>query len=776
MDAPDRVERTITDQGHAEDLPPVVRKILGDVKERESNAPVWDGTSTTSSSSIHLDPVDLTLDLHVKQAILKRTKIRHQTRSPDAGEDWPDEADPPDNFCEPAVAFFEPREPIVRLHVDKMEEMVSKLVTTLLLRRRQLSTLADTTSSDRHISLRLKEIADRIESLQGDTRLPSYTFYDSRITAIERWRLNSAIEKLFENMVADHSNIDLILAKICYNLLVSTSPPNIQTYNILIRSFNRFKMYELSQAVVDSFLFQSKFRPSSETIHLLLDHYSGQKDEAGFKAMVNRMRAVDGDMRMRMRTVDTLSRWHVQEWATTRKVLLKEGILREKVPRDSAIFDSLINGFLELDMVKAAVRYLRAALHEGMQVSSSTLLRLVQACTSTLDYQAGLSVLRLLLGYWQRSSEQVVYNGQARLAVHQLFGLCGIKPSLDSTRSLPRGVSRVFLQSLQRHMAMQSLEDALDHFAARIIKVRALLVNSNGSDVHSKKTKNENINRNIKQALSLLYAASRHEQLRSLKKDTNNDRAATLRNTNPVQTESIAAQYKKLPTGWRQKYDGVIRRNPNLSWSERHEIISYFRQGKQLTQEHPLYMATLGHWNRIKKDLTTWSKSKKEAGWELTVAVEEKSLKPRPPKIWQEIGEDVATLEREIAVKEKSLGQGISKTWQEIREDVAALEETLSLKEKSLHRKTSKKLWEVKENIAIFKLTIALSESSLSREVAKVQPPLRPEEPPKCSTPRMPVASLTLSPPFLPRTSPTLYIPLAPSPTHENSRLEARAG
>ena len=769
MDAPDRVERMLTDQGHVGDLLPVVRAILGDTSKR-ANAPIRDGMSLTSSPSIHLDPVDLTLDLHVKQAISKSHRIQHQTISSETEEDWPNVADAPDKICESAANLFEPREPADQIHVDKMEEMVSKLVSTLLLRRRQLSTLADTTSSDDDISLRLKEIAGRIESLQGDTRLPSYSFYDHRKSAIERWRLNSALEKLFENMAADQSNIDLILAKICYNLLVSTSPPNIKTYNVLIRSFNRFKIYELSQVVIDSFLFQSKFKPNPETIRLILDHYSKQKDKLGFKAMVNRMRAVDGDMRMRTREVGDMSRWHVQEWATTRKVILKKGLLREKVPRDSTIFDSLINGFLELDMVRAAMCYLRAALREGMHVSSSTLLRLVQTCASTLDYKTGLSVLRLLLGYCQRSSEQVVYNSQARLAVHQLFGLCGINPSLDSTTQLPHGVSQTALQNLQRHMAMQSLEDAMDHFAARLMKVRDLLVNSNDSEAQSTRSKNEFVNRNIKKALSLLYAASRDAHRRSLKKDANNNRAATMRNTNTLHTISIATQYSKLPTEWQQTYDGVIKCNSNLSWSERHKIMSYFQQGKQLPQEHPLYLATLSQWNRNKRRLTMWPKSATGTGWELTVADEEKCLEPRPPGNWREISEEVEALRRRILLQEKYLDEGPSDTWQEIKDGVAALEVTLSAREKSVRRKT-KIGWEIKEHIAAFKRKIAFNENSVNQEASNVQPPSQSKESPTEAPRRITVAPLNS---FPPRTPPALYITHAP--TQNNSRLEAHAG
>ena len=570
MDEPERVERTVPDAGHPQNLPSIVRSVLG---ERRLRAADWNGTSLTTSRTIHHDPVDITLDLHLKQSLAIPTVTHQLSPSPEVEGYWPDGA----------YTNFSPREPLARLHVDKMEEMISKLVTRLLLRSRDLSNLVDFSIAKTDISFQVKEIAKRLESLQGsDTRLPSYTFYDLRAAALERWRLNSAIQTLLENTATDHSNVGLILAKICYNLLVSSTPPNIQTYNILIHYLTRLRLYELAQVVVDSFLYESKFKPSSTTIQLILNHYSVQKDTAGFRAIVNRMRAADGDMRMRKRSLDSLCKPQIQEWAMTTKVLQKGGYLREKIPRDSNIFDSLINGFLELDLLKSAVRYLRAALREGMQVSSKTLLRVVEECTRVLDYEAGLLVLRALLRQWEEdSSSTILYSSQARLAVHRLFGLCGIKPSLDSRRLLPRNVSRIAVVNLQRHMTIQSIEDKIDRFAERIMSVETALVGSQAKNGF-RPTSVEYITK----ALSILRAGFHIDRTRHLKKEANNEEAATLRDAKPTEHKPwLAAQYEKLPTKWMKKYDLMIGRNPDLCWSDRLKIISHYQRGNDLTCE-----------------------------------------------------------------------------------------------------------------------------------------------------------------------------------------------
>ena len=529
-----------------------------------------------SIRNIQYDDLQTTLDLHLKQA-LESSHGTSESRSPESEEDWSDEAEADPNFL--------PREPASRLHVDKMEGMVSKLVTRLLVRSRDLSVGKKPSASDPENFLQMKGIATQLELLRGmDTRLPSYTFYNPQGARKEQRQLNNALETLFGQTATDGSNIKVIIAKMCYNLLVSSTPPSIQTYDILIRSLTRLRLHDLAQIVVDSFLLDSRFMPTSTTIKLILDHYSARKDANGFRAIVNRMRAVDGDMRIKKRSIHSLHKSKEQKWALTSKVLHKGCFLREKVSRDSNIFDSLINGFLDLDQLRSAVRYLRAALREGVQLSSETLCRIVVACTRVLDFKDGLLVLRALLDQWEgENASRVVYSSAARFAIRRLFCLCGIEPSLKSTTPLPGKVSRVAVKNLQRHVAITSLEEKLHNFSARITSVEAMLA-------HAAESCGDTRTIYIGKALSVLYSASNRERARSLKLEKyDNENAALTSAKMGNQMDWISIQYRELATKWKKQYDIAIKHNPTFSCADRLEIISIYQEGRSVLPQHRLF-------------------------------------------------------------------------------------------------------------------------------------------------------------------------------------------
>jgi hypothetical protein len=594
MDEPERVERTVPDLNQAQGLSGVVGTLYSG-KKTSMRRPHWDGTNFATISRSQYD-LDMTLDLHLKQCLESSTGSRENPQSSELEGDWPDEVD---------TLGFTPREPVTRIHLDKMEEMVSKLVTRLLLQMKSSLALDGASAARNDLSLRLKEMASRIESLQRfDTRLPTYRFDEARPFASERWRLNAAIQSLFENVEADHSNLDVILAKICYNLLISTTPPNIQTYNVLIGCLNRLKLYELAQVVVDSFFNDSKFKPNSAFIRLVLDHYSMQKDAVGFRNIVNRMRAVDGDMRIKRQPLDTLTFPNVQQWALSSKVLQKRAILREKVHRDSDIFDSLINGFLRLGNLKTAVVYVKAALRERQWISARTFFCVVKACVDTLDYRAGLSLLRCVLRQGEDSTPTIIQSSLGRLAIRHLFALCGIRPSLHSERlekPLPRMVSRDAIHSLLRLMRMESLGASIDRFAARIGDVKyALGLAESGPAlepdelVEKGDTKAGRFGqidiRGLRKATEILRTGSHFEQRRIRQRHLNEEQYAMQRKVETTECKPwLVVLYQKLPEKWKKMYDNSVELIPDMPWSDRLELLSSFSCGRQITPDHPIY-------------------------------------------------------------------------------------------------------------------------------------------------------------------------------------------
>jgi hypothetical protein len=475
-----------------------ISKICDGERSAERRNPVlavWDGirwSTATASKDAQSTIQPKVLDPHDSITKLARMPANHSPANIFVGEEeWIDE-----DF----ERVLPPRKPRNYVQIRKVEEAVLKLIDRLLLQSMANSSIQSSSLSAGAIAdltAQMKEMTMRIDALRhGHTRVPSYSYLDAKSVRQEQAELHDALRVLLKKAESNQSSIDIILAKICYNLLISTSPPNITTYNVLIEHFTRLERHDLAQIVVDSFLDETRYRPNTMTVCVLLDHFVAKRDSRGFRKIIKRMRAVDGDMRIKRRALSALSIPSVQDWARSNKVIHRNGFLSQKVSRNAHIFDSLIQGCLKLADVRSAIRYLRAALREGCQVKSGTLCEIAVECVEQLDYKAGRSLLHTILLQWEDNislNHGIEYCRASRHAVYQILNFCGV--SADLTEQLPVKGSRDALervkasrnalrrvkaslnalQRLVRHMTIMSVADSVDRFSERVSLVQSVL-------------------------------------------------------------------------------------------------------------------------------------------------------------------------------------------------------------------------------------------------------------------------------------------------------------
>jgi hypothetical protein len=366
---------------------------------------------------------------------------------------------------------LQPREPRRQLHLRKMEEMIAKLVDRLLRQTSIYSVESSAAPGPNDIREQMNEMAQRIGMLRtGFTRLPTYSWDDMESVQEQRSALHRSLTALCYRTDPSKPSIDLMLAKVCYNLLISTAPPSIFTYNTLLREFNRLRQPNLTEIVIDSYFYESKLKLTRTTGRLILDHYRIKKDPHGFSAVSKRMGGHDKSMRIKRRHVDVLWMHKVKEWAMTNKVIHREAFLYQKMPREAAIFDSLICGSLEMKRVRCAIRYVRAAFRDGWEVTSETLCKVIKSCLAEFDRLAGISLLRAILG-WAMNYDipTTFYSKMVRSHVYRLLSLCGISPSLGSKQGLPLRLPGDLLEQMLLRMNVESVTDSVERFGERIL-------------------------------------------------------------------------------------------------------------------------------------------------------------------------------------------------------------------------------------------------------------------------------------------------------------------
>ncbi|OWP00718.1 hypothetical protein B2J93_1321 [Marssonina coronariae] len=418
---------------------------------------------------------------------------------PDASDEYTEEDEDPELF---------PRDPQRILHMEWLETTTARLVDQLLTESRILSAQDYPKSANPSIQKELEQMRDLIESLMdGASNLPLYEWRDLSEVSDQREALHRAIQKLCQKAAADdRPSINLMLAKVSYNLLVCKAPPSTTTYNVLLAELIRLKQPHIAQTVINSFLHDTRLKPTKLTAKLLLDHYQnkGKGDVHGFRSVTKRLSCTRGkttsifrlsrirsshpdfnmnvrnrpDMLIRHRHVDYLGRHDVKEWAYSTKTIHRNGHLHQKMPRDIAVHNSLILGSLKLKGVQAAVRHVRTSYREGHIVHTETLVTVITACLEQLNFTSGLNLIRNFLSLWEAGVGFIatIYSEQLIQSFLQLLAMCGFDTALSSARDLPiKSHSWETLQEWLHFMYIESLTTAVDRFSQLLLSLNESL-------------------------------------------------------------------------------------------------------------------------------------------------------------------------------------------------------------------------------------------------------------------------------------------------------------
>lgn len=501
------------------------------------------------------------------------------------------------------------REPQKPIHLERMEEMVARLV------RRLLDHMTSNIERKR-LSLSARDTMNKISVLQmGTTQLPKFS-RETHFGRDESVALNKSIWACFRNGGSKRSkrpSTDLLLSKICYNLLVSTTPPNIVTYNILIISLTKLKQHDIAQIIIDSFFNDSRFKPTSRTICAILDHYAAKRDTVGFRATIQRMRGVNGDMRMKKRAVYDLWDKSVQSWAASNRVIHRGAFLTEKALRTNEIFDSLIRGSLQLMGFKSAIRYIRAALREGCEVNPGTFGEVVMACLSQADFRAGLSLLSAIVssgGDTHELSKAISYSAETRYYLHALLNFCGVSCFSTAKQTLSPDVPGEGLHILFRQLRLASLTDIINQIAHTISKLEAISVPLRTISLQAAYAERLGQESHSRPARSLTTDPQMTARLQSLEMalevlsqvDSVRLRAeSSMREAEQIAIESrlkleerklaekeqslLSMSYDLLPEAQRSKYDNTVNNAQKNGRSGRLPLLSTLHRERECTQD-----------------------------------------------------------------------------------------------------------------------------------------------------------------------------------------------
>ncbi|KAK0747700.1 hypothetical protein B0T21DRAFT_354907 [Apiosordaria backusii] len=247
---------------------------------------------------------------------------------------------------------------------------------------------------------------DSAQTMIGFLRSDGYprykdTFLDADGATAQRTRLNEANMKVIS--MFNPWRRERFVFKICFNILTCKVSPSIQNYNNLIWWFTNLGEHELAQAVVDSFLNVSRFRPTQATLLCLLYHYRASHDMVGFYTILRRFFGHDSRgirIRRRVRVShykrDRNQRIHRLRWAVEGDVARIRGYYIQRVPLSQPTMEAISEGLLDFERTLDAVQLFRACLNESWTPNADLFKRLCEIIVANGDW---VSAKALMLGH-----------------------------------------------------------------------------------------------------------------------------------------------------------------------------------------------------------------------------------------------------------------------------------------------------------------------------------------------------------------------------------------
>lgn len=230
-------------------------------------------------------------------------------------------------------------------------------------------------------------------------------------------QMNQGIQGLLEEIPHGNDRKEAVaVAKICHNLFISSSSPDLQTFNTLLIGFRRWRRPKLVDRVAAS-LTVCKIRPNEITCRELLNHYAsarhGHADD--FSRFITRMRGLNDALMVANPNIT------INEASQGRLVRVNEEKIYQKVHPTPMVFSSLITGVMRFAGFDRALDIYYEMKADGWGLDVTGLTRLLNDCLRRADWEGGLYVW----GEISSIKARVKHHDMAK-AYSNMLSLCSI--------------------------------------------------------------------------------------------------------------------------------------------------------------------------------------------------------------------------------------------------------------------------------------------------------------------------------------------------------------
>lgn len=198
--------------------------------------------------------------------------------------------------------------------------------------------------------------------------------------------MNASIKNIFAEAKnpSDHE-IAAALYKIAHNLFVSSAPPDLQTFNILVTGFKRWSRPHLVNKTIRTFK-DCKIRPNEISCAVILNHYTRQNDISAFTSFVLELRAHSKALMLARPDIN------INEAGQSRLIRLENGTVYQKMYPMPMIFNALLQGVLKWAGLERALEVYYNFKQDGWGLDILGLTSLLASCVRHADWNRAVGI------------------------------------------------------------------------------------------------------------------------------------------------------------------------------------------------------------------------------------------------------------------------------------------------------------------------------------------------------------------------------------------------
>lgn len=203
--------------------------------------------------------------------------------------------------------------------------------------------------------------------------------------------LRGAIQDLFQKRTSGQLPYSHMLAKICYNLSISSAPPNLQCWNTILQSFIGLGRNDHPVFITIRAIREANVRMNEDTMITVLNYYTSANHSHRFTWFVGLMRGQGTGLSLARPDIN------INEVGASRLIRVEDpetGITKviQKPHPTPGVFEALINGVLHFAGFEAALRVCQDMGNEGWGLGMRGMTPLLRDCVTRGDWDSGQEV------------------------------------------------------------------------------------------------------------------------------------------------------------------------------------------------------------------------------------------------------------------------------------------------------------------------------------------------------------------------------------------------